>query len=225
MGGGIWVLPTAHESCLTVALVAELTAGVGAASIFGFHPADCDGHPLCLSSHLSHSELPPCHACMHIYLSSLFHLVPVLSPTLLLKSPKDKFFPCPPFPAAVPEVPSTRGVPACIPGLRDYPQELKSLQHPPQPSASPVVEPLWVAVPPPFFGERPSGLLTTQEASLILIDCPEQGPAPCWSEVSVNLQCLVSIAADLGSKETEPAQQQKLGRRPQGALPSPFVWE
>lgn len=82
-----------------------------------------------------------------------------------------------------------------------------------------------MTVPPPFFGERPSGLLTTQEASLILIDGPEQGPAPCWSEVSVNLQCLVSIAADLGSKETEPAQQQKLGRRPQGALPSPFVWE
>lgn len=67
MGGGIWVLLTARESCLTVALVAELTAGVGAASIFGSHPADCYGHPLCFSSHLSRSELPPCHACTHIY--------------------------------------------------------------------------------------------------------------------------------------------------------------
>lgn len=34
---------------------------------------------------------------------------------------------------------------------------------------------------------------------------PEQGPAPSWSEVSVNLQWLVSIAAGVGSKGTEPA--------------------
>lgn len=81
-----------------------------------------------------------------------------------------------------------------------------------------------MAVPPLFFGERPGGLLTTQEASLILIEGPEQGPAPSWSEVSVNLQWLVSIAADVGSKGTEPAQKQKLDRRPQGALPSPFAW-
>lgn len=39
--GAAWVLLMARESCrLPVAPVAELTAGMGAASIFGSHPAD-----------------------------------------------------------------------------------------------------------------------------------------------------------------------------------------
>lgn len=35
-----------------------------------------------------------------------------------------------------------------------------------------------MAVPPPFFGERPGGLLTIQEAPLSLTEGPEQGQAP-----------------------------------------------
>lgn len=49
---------------------------------------------------------------------------------------------------------------------------------------------LWVAVPPPFFRKRPGGLLTPQEALLIL-RAQSRGHAPSWRNLSVHLQWLL----------------------------------
>lgn len=141
-----------------------------------------------------------------------------LPPSLYRRAPGISSFPASSFPAAVPEVSSTGGVPACTPGLRDYSQELKPCRIYPS-LCQPSHGTLRVAVPPSFFEERPGGLLNHPGGSPDP-EGLEQGHVSSQSEISVHLQWLLfSIAVDVGSKEMEPAQPQKLDRGPQCALP------
>lgn len=126
--------PLAADSCQRAAGWLAGSRCVGC-SVLGARPAGC-GRPLSFTAQLpGHTAATRPRGHTHFICPR-----PVCPPHVFLPRPNECGLLSP---AAVPEVPSTRGVPARVPGLRDHPQELRPRPGPTPAFGQPMEGPLW----------------------------------------------------------------------------------